>query len=267
MIPSLPRDASTGAAPALTGVLHKPGGAGPFPAIVTLHGCAGLFSADGKMAARDAQWAEFLLKHGFVVLMMDSFGPRGVTNVCAQTAPVVDPQRDRQYDAYAALAYLRTLPFVRGDRVGIMGWSQGGATVLYAIDSQAAARPAALPGGDFRAAVAFYPGWCNGKSHRSGWSSAIPLLALLGASDNWTPAAPCRYFLEQAARGGAEVEVVVYPGAYHDFDWPDMPLRAVTSVSIGRGGNPMVGTNPAASEDAHRRVLDYFERRLTTPTQ
>ena len=32
----------------LTGYLYRPDGAGPFPAVVGLHGCGGLLRTDGK---------------------------------------------------------------------------------------------------------------------------------------------------------------------------------------------------------------------------
>ena len=54
---------------------------------------------------------------------------------------------ERPHDAYAALPYLQAQPFVRADRVGVVGWSQGGATILLAIRTDSSARPAGLQGG------------------------------------------------------------------------------------------------------------------------
>jgi dipeptidyl aminopeptidase/acylaminoacyl peptidase len=59
----------------LTGQLYQPAGEGPFPAVVFLHGCAGIDPVQHHWAHRLQQW-------GYVVLLVDSFGPRGVTNVC-----------------------------------------------------------------------------------------------------------------------------------------------------------------------------------------
>src|SRR5262249_32250032 len=60
----------------LNAILHRPAGAGPFPAVVALHGCAGLFGKDGGLAPRHADWAERLAAEGFIVLFPDSFGSR-----------------------------------------------------------------------------------------------------------------------------------------------------------------------------------------------
>ena len=46
-------------------------------------------------------------------------------------------------DAYAALWYLQAQPYVRGDRIGAIGWSQGGGTVLWTIPTGSTGRPAA----------------------------------------------------------------------------------------------------------------------------
>jgi poly(3-hydroxybutyrate) depolymerase len=37
----------------LSGWFSKPDGPGPFPAVVSLHGCAGLWTASGKLSARE----------------------------------------------------------------------------------------------------------------------------------------------------------------------------------------------------------------------
>lgn len=91
--------------------------------------------------------ARWLAGLGDVSIIPDSFGPRGTGRVCATGA--VRPFQ-RMPDAYAAANYLRTLPEVRGDRIGLIGFSHGAAT----ITALATFPPLAAP---FRAAVAYYP--------------------------------------------------------------------------------------------------------------
>src|SRR5258708_18578894 len=113
----------------------------------------------------------------------------------------------RGRDAYAALQYLQSQPFVRSDRIAAMGWSQGGGVTLYSIAERSAARPADLPQGDFRAAIAFYPGACN-EARQPGWTSTIPLLVLTGDADVWTPMAPCKTFVDAAVARGNNIEKI-----------------------------------------------------------
>src|SRR5437660_756816 len=59
----------------LDGYLIKPDGAGPFPAIVLLHGCAGL-PASFRRAPAASRWVDRLVSWGFAVLAFDSFAAR-----------------------------------------------------------------------------------------------------------------------------------------------------------------------------------------------
>lgn len=113
--------------------LLKPDGAGPFPAVVIMHDCSGL---GPRSSGAPDRWAKDLLSQGYVVLIPDSFTTRGhAGGVCTNPSPSraeVNPFR-RVRDAYAALAYVRTLPYVNGSRVGLMGGSHGGTTTLASM--------------------------------------------------------------------------------------------------------------------------------------
>jgi dienelactone hydrolase len=90
--------------------------------------------------------------------MVDSFAPRGRGAMCSPQAFDIELYRSkRPRDAYGALLFLQAQPFVRPDRMAVMGWSQGGGDLLFAIGTLSVSRPAQLARGDFRAAVAFYP--------------------------------------------------------------------------------------------------------------
>jgi dienelactone hydrolase len=171
--------------------------------------------------------------------------------------------RKRPRDAYGALLFLQTQPFVRPDRVAVIGWSQGGGAVLLAIGAQSPDRPAQLPRGDFGAAVAFYPTSFNTQFKGASWTSAIPLLVLVGDSDVLHPVLPCKSFLDGAAARGAAIEMQIYPGAYHQFAWPDVPRHEVLSPRNAEGGVPIYGTDPAARRDAFSRVPAFLGRYLS----
>jgi dienelactone hydrolase len=131
--PSLDGPLTGGKPTQLHGLLMKPDGIGPFPAIVALHGCNGLFKG-GTLVAREAAWAQLLTSHGYVVLFPDSFGPRDVTSDCEGR---VRAWAERSYDTYGALRYLQAQPFVIGERIGLMGWSHGGGTVILPLHQTA----------------------------------------------------------------------------------------------------------------------------------
>jgi dienelactone hydrolase len=246
----------------LDGYLFRPAGEGKRAAVVFLHGCSGLFArASGFIHPRELDWARELNQRGYVVLMADSFGPRNQGEMCSQGGFNREVYLKRPRDAYAALLFLQAQPYVRPDRIGVIGWSEGGGAVLFPIGAQSLGRPAQLPQGDFRAAVAFYPASCN-ERRQQGWTSTIQLLVLVGADDVWTPAAPCKELLDGAAARGANIEIQVYPGAYHDFDWPNMARHESPNFRTAAGVVPIQGTDPAARQDALSRVPAFLGRYL-----
>src|SRR5471030_387952 len=103
----------SGGAPASIPIkVTKPEGPGPFPAVVILHDCSGLGPRSSHAPAR---WAKVLHEQGYVILIPDSFSTRGHGNgVCTDDSPgrsEVNPYR-RVRDAYEALEYARSLPYV-----------------------------------------------------------------------------------------------------------------------------------------------------------
>src|SRR5262245_26416823 len=68
----------------LVGYLYLPSGRVPHPAVIMLHGRVGAYSslAHGvynadTLSKRHKFWGEFWARHGYVALLVDSFGPRG----------------------------------------------------------------------------------------------------------------------------------------------------------------------------------------------
>ena len=121
------------AAPKLSGLLLKPAGDGPFPAVVMLHGCAGMLTKSGKLSKRPTFWSKWLMERGYLVLLADSFTARGLKSICRTRERPITPENERPYDAFGALTYLQSRPDVRPDKVALMGWSNGAMAGLHAI--------------------------------------------------------------------------------------------------------------------------------------
>jgi dienelactone hydrolase len=247
----------------LHGLLYRPAHNDPAPAVVLMHGCGGFYGRNGRdPVARNAEWAQKLRDLGYVTLLVDSFSPRGVHDVCRDRPQPITGARERPYDAYGALQFLQSQPFVRADRIALMGWSHGGSTTLWTIADSAPARPALLPKGDFAAAVAFYPG-CLAMASSRHWSTHIATLVLQGAADDWAPAAPCEAAEARARKAGLPVQLVVYPDANHGFDAPNQSVHVLTGIPSTHSGTATVGTNPAARSDVYVRVPDFLAQHLS----
>ena len=67
----------------LDGYLFRPACEDRHPAIVGLHGCSGMFiRGTSTISPIYRAWGAELVRHGFAFLLVDSFGPRGITTAC-----------------------------------------------------------------------------------------------------------------------------------------------------------------------------------------
>ncbi|MFO1292586.1 MAG: dienelactone hydrolase family protein [Rubrivivax sp.] len=256
-VPSL--DARRGDAVQLPALWFAAPAAAAAPALVLLHGCGGLYDGRGRLAERYTELAAWLNARGVSALVLDSFTPRGERSICTQkigTRQVT--QRERRRDALGALRWLAAQPGVDRARIGLLGWSNGGSTVLAGTNlrhAEVAAARAARPS----LAVAFYPG-CEAELER-GYEPSAALLMLLGAADDWTPAAPCEALAGAADTAQAPApQFELYAGAYHGFDG-QAPLRLRSDVPNGvhPGQGVHVGGD-AAARAASRLRLERFLR-------
>jgi dienelactone hydrolase len=241
----------------LRGVLYRPEGAGPFPGVVALHGCEGLMNGAGKIVPRFADWGERLAAAGMAVLFPDSFGSRGLRAQCGIRERKVRSSRERVADANAARRWLDGQPWTVKEHVSLLGWANGAIASLWTVEPRRAPRDGTP---DFRSAVAFYPG-CR-RLGETAWSARVPTLILIGRADDWTSASTCEQMVAGARGRSARASLVVYPGAYHEFDRADYPVRELSGlVNTADGtGKAHVGTNPAARADALKRVTEWLAR-------
>jgi dienelactone hydrolase len=228
---------SVAAGPELTAWLDKPAGTGPFAAIILAHPCSGI-------GPNTELWAARLVKWGYLVLMPDSFNPRGTKAVC--TTPNVVTPNMRVADIAGALDYLATRPDVRKGAVAMIGHSHGGSTTMRSLQKTFDLKARGLRGG-----VAYYPG-CN-PQFNSGVD--LPLLILIGEKDDWTPAEACHRLKPSRPE---LVETVFYPNAYHAFD----AKAADRKVPGAPGKTHHLAYDTAAAPDAEARTRAFFDKLL-----
>ena len=226
----------------LAGRFEKPVAQGPLPVVILLHNCAGV---DGSPSL--AVWAPLMWAQGYATLRLDSFTARGYHNVCADGAQVRPGERAQ--DVLAAAYLLAARPDVRPDRIAVLGLSHGGGTAVYVARDHEELR-------SWRerlklvASVALYGG-CRPDS---GYPVIVRLLALLGARDDWAPAAPCVVLANAQANGIMEAHV--YPDAYHSFD-------AASGIEKPHSAyGHMLAYNAAATTDARKLAIEFLYRYL-----
>jgi dienelactone hydrolase len=238
----------------------RPPGAGPFPAVVLLHGCDGV-------SRSTREWAGWFRDHGYVALIVDSWAARGISDDCLPSSPDL-PSAERFDDAVGALRWLVSMPYVDRARVGVIGWSNGGVFAMAVVNGpsleRARARGVVLPAPGFQAAVAVYPGGCYSLVKEM---AVRPLLVLIGDADDWTVPGYCVEMVEAMRGRGADATIVLYPGAVHYFDVAGQPRRFLPEVVNRNKPNECcgatVGYDATAAADARRRVAEFFGYHLS----
>jgi dienelactone hydrolase len=255
----------------ITGRFEKPPGAGPFPAVILLHGCEGYQPG----LWHTTTMANVLHHDGYATLIIDSYTPRGYTT-CDSVSAV-----ERVLDVYAAAAMLAGRAEIQRDKIAVLGFAQGGGTAIITAAVSAPAGPGpvmlkdieeeqgaaylakwqaqfkdaaanfAARGGKIVAYVALYPSYCHVAQHEN---FAAPLLILIGEWDNQLSGEACEQLAAVPRPGAPEVRFKLYPGASRGFD-----------VTLGHRSSEYSRFSPAdrdAANDAPLEIGNFLHQYL-----
>lgn len=217
-----------GASETIIGFLSLPSGKGPFPAVVLLHSCGGM----GTHVTSD--WPNFLTKHGYAALTVDTFGSRGVERCPEGRRYTALPMWQ---DAYGALDYLAVRTDIDRDRIAVMGFSVG-ARIVENISTEDLK---GLSGKNFKAGIAFYGG-CD-----AGGNPSFPVLEIIGDRDSNAVMCP--------SKSEPYLTIKIIQGAYHAFD------NVESSGKYDASDNYMQ-YNGAAVDKARQHTKDFLAKHL-----
>ena len=222
------------------GELSFPPGRGPFPVVILLHDCGGLHP---ESVVSLSAHARALIKAGFATYILDSFSARGLN-----AHQVCDGPKGREAsefrldDLFNARDALQNHPRVDKNRFFALGQSHGAGVAIWAAVN--------LVNRDrFRAVAAFYPD-CRALLHS--FSLRSPVIVFAGGKDDWTPAPSCEEAKQRERPPGAEIELIIYPDAYHAFDQQTHTFLRHVMVY-----------NEQATATSRKRMLEFFARYLS----
>lgn len=214
---------------AISALLVRPDGSGRHPAVLIFHGAGGVRESHRAFARR-------LADAGFVALLPD----------LASLRPGADePAGLLRGEIAAAVSLLKSRREIDANRLGLLGFAQGGERTLFA----AIAFPAT-----FRAVVEYYgpigypPMSLELAARHAASKIRSPVLIIHGEEDELVPVEHARRLEEALRAAGKPVESVLFPGAGHGFD---------------QEGEPWF--NALAAREAEARALAFFSRYLRTP--
>lgn len=228
--------------------------AGPTPAVLILHGSGGV---DG----RGAYHAEALNEAGLATLEIDMWGARGLKG-----GPAGRPKSVAETfpDAYGALLFLADTAGVDAQRIGVMGFSWGGALSLM---TASAALTEKWTGGraKFAAHAPFYPVcWAALRRSRDLFASVTgaPVHIFAGEKDDYEEPDTCQKLLD--ALGGEPRKafaLTMYPGATHGWDGQGRGLTFYDpNAALGRGGQVRFYPDARLAARSRREAVAFFLR-------
>lgn len=214
----------------VAGVIMKPPGDGPFPAIIWNHGSRVMRERDPTVRA-GGRCTRVVEEQRWVYLIPERRGygasegePYSVyvrrLNLSGEAAARADAERLWQEadDVVNGMEFLKTLPFVDPRRIALVGISHGGVVSLFAA--------AKVPAG-FVAVVNQAGGIGAGRYHvevgiremvRAGNRISAPILIQHGQDDLVVPVRVSVALRNELARIGKDVTVRIYPGSHYIFD-------------------------------------------------
>jgi carboxymethylenebutenolidase len=184
--------------------------AGPFPAVIALHGAGG--GASGM-----ERYAGLLAAQGFAVYVLHYFDRTGIES--ADKATIIRNFPLWMKTLWDAISFVETQPRVDRERLALLGFSLGAYLSLAnsAIDPRV------------KAVVEFFGGMP--KEMDLFMRRLCPVLILHGEADPTVPVEEAYRLQRLLEKKGIPYEMKLYPGAGHGFEgqtvWRDAGLRSL----------------------------------------
>lgn len=233
--------------------------AGKLPAVVIVHGSAGIDS-------RGAFYAKALNRAGIATLEIDMWAPRGwLGGIFGRPRSVPETLPD----AYGALEFLSKQPRIDPARIGIMGFSWGGVVTMLTATEPYTER---YTGGllKFAAHAPNYP-VCWVYNHIPGYAfssfTGAPVFIQAGELDGYDAPDSCPDLVRSLpAADQAFISAKVYRGATHAWDRLQPAITITDPYShLGAGGKVEFVPDPPVAYRSRRATVRFFERAFGMP--
>ena len=225
-----------------------------YPTVVYVYGGPHAHNVDASWHWASRSWETYMAQKGYIVFILDNRGSENRGRDFEQATWHQLGQVEMQ-DQMKGVDYLRTLPYIDMNRLGVHGWSFGGFMTISLMTNYPNVFKVAVAGGpviDWKWYEVMYGERYMGtpQDNPEGYakSSLIDkaknlkgkLQIITGYNDNTVVPQHCLSFLDACVKAGTQPDFFAYPGEEHN----------------------MMGH---ASVHLHERITQYFEDYLKVP--
>jgi len=226
----------------LNAVMIKPPDFNPqkkYPVLVSTYGGPHAQVVRNAWGGANFLWHEMMAQKGYIIFLLDNRGSAGRGHVF-ETPLHFRLGEQELADQRDGVKYLRALPYVDGNRIGIWGWSYGGHMTLHAMFEAGDDFKVGFAGGpvtDWRYYDSIYTERYLGlpQKNQKGYRDSSPvkyaaqlkgkLLIAHGTGDDNVHYANTLTVINDLIEAGKYVEVLAVPGRGHGVS--DLPARRV----------------------------------------
>jgi dipeptidyl-peptidase-4 len=219
-----------------------------YPTVVYVYGGPHAHNVDASWHWASRSWETYMAQKGYIVFILDNRGSehRGLAFEQATWHQLGQVEMD---DQMAGVAFLKSLPYVDADRLGIHGWSYGGYMTISLMTNHPDVFKVGVAGGpviDWQWYEVMYGERYMGtpQDNAEGYAKTSlvkrakdlkgRLQIIIGYNDDTVVPQHALSFLKACADAGTQPDLFVYPGEGHN-------MRGHASVHL------------------HERITRYFE--------
>jgi len=206
-----------------------------YPVIVYLYNGPNVQLIHNSFPESGNLWYEYMAQHGYIVFTMDGRGSwnRGINFEQATFRKLGDAE---MADQLKGVDYLKSLPYVDADRMGVHGWSYGGFMTTSLMLKHPGVFKCAVAGGpvmDWKMYEVMYTerymntpennpdGYANANLLDKVKNLQGKLLLIHGTNDNTVVWQHSIDFIKKSVDEGVQVDYFVYPGYEHNVRGKD----------------------------------------------
>ena len=219
-----------------------------YPTVVYVYGGPHAHNVDASWHYGSRSWETYMAQKGYIIFILDNRGSEN-RGLAFEQATFHQLGQIEMQDQMEGVKYLKTLPFIDTDRLGVHGWSFGGFMTISLMTNYPDVFKVGVAGGpviDWKWYEVMYGERYMGtpENNPDGYAKTSlidkaknlkgRLQVITGYNDNTVVPQHCLSFLNACIKAGTQPDFFAYPGEEHN-------MRGQASVHL------------------HERITQYFE--------